>query len=108
MELDARVVVGPFEPIHAPLRALQRLRDLGGVGHTQRCQCRVAKEDQLSPTSQQSRRLRYPFVGIAPDRSAVLRDREIEAVIAERHELSVRLDEQKTKTGLAIESLCAR
>jgi len=49
MELDARIVIGPLEPVHVALGALQALLHPPGVGHAEHREGRIPEEDELSP-----------------------------------------------------------
>ena len=62
----------------------------------------VAHEDEPPVRAQQPRRLRNPAVGIAPDRGAVLGEREVEARVRQRRLLRVRLDEREVEPVLRL------
>ena len=93
-ELDGAVGVRPVEPMHAEVIALQLLaRRQVLVGRRQHREVRTAEEHQRAAGAKDPRRLGDPPVGIAPDRGAVLRDREVEAPVAERRPLGVGVDQ---------------
>jgi hypothetical protein len=84
MELH-RLIIGPFEPVHAEVGPPQLL---GGwlitvVGDGEHEQHRVHQEYQPSAGAQQPGRLGDPGVGIAPDARAVLRDGQVKAGVGE-------------------------
>src|SRR5206468_7682688 len=82
LELDL-VRVGPFDLVESALRTLQRLHRAALGGRTQHGERRVAQEHEQAARPQQPRRLGDPLVGIAPDRRAVLREREVERGVRE-------------------------
>src|SRR5436190_1840002 len=96
VELD-RVVVGPFEPVHAEVRPEQPVR--GGqvvlVGDREHDHHRVDQEDQLAARAQQPGRLGDPGVRVAPDAGAVLADGQVEAGVGERRPLGIRVEERE-------------
>src|SRR6266511_2433418 len=60
------------------------------------------------PTSSPSAPSKPPrSATVAPDRGAVLRDREVEALVGERRMLGVRVHERKGETELSLEPLRA-
>jgi hypothetical protein len=93
MELDALRLV-PLEPVHAEVRPHEL--PTGGlllVGRGQDRQRPVDEEDELAAGPEETRRLRNPGRRIRPDGRAVLRDREVEARVRQRHRLRARLQE---------------
>ena len=103
MELDGWTIVRPFEPVQPTLRPSQALLHLAGVGHAEHRKGRVAKEDELATGPQEARRFGDPFVGIAPDRGAVLGDREIELCIRKTRRFGVGLDQLEPEPVLFVE-----
>src|SRR3989442_12705076 len=100
MELDRRLIVGPFEPVQSTLRPLQALLDSAGVGHAEHREGRVAQEHELATGPKEACRFWDPLVRVAPDRRAVLGYREIERCVAKAGRFGVRLDQLETETEI--------
>ena len=95
---------GQIEPMHAemiPLQLLGRRQIL--VRRRQHREIRTTEEHQLPTRAQDPRRLGDPTVGIAPDRGAVLRDRQVEAPVTERRPLGVGVDQWEADPELVLE-----
>ena len=98
VELDLGLA-RPLEAVHPALRPLEARRHLAFVRHAQHRERRVAEEYKLPASSQQPRGFGDPLVRIAPDRRAVLGDREIERPAGQRDRLGVRFDELDVEGG---------
>ena len=70
--------IGPVEPKQAALRTLQGRRHFAFLRHAEHRERRIPQEHELAAGPQQTRRLRDPLAGIAPDRGPVLGDRKVE------------------------------
>ena len=70
------------------------------VRHRERA---VDEEDQLAARPQEPRRFGDPQVGVAPDRGAVLGERDVEARVRKRHVLGRRLDQRELRPVLGHE-----
>ena len=62
-----------------------------------------SEEDQSPTRPEQSSRLGDPAVRVAPDRSAVLREGEVEARVAERRPFGVGMHEREPQVELLLE-----
>src|SRR6266545_7032366 len=108
--LDGAVGSVPLDSVHAEVAAME-LR----VGGRIVVVCRIAEhhegrahlEHEASTGAQDPRGFRDPPVWVAPDRGAVLRDREVEALVGERRMLGVRVHEREGETELSLEPLRA-
>ena len=99
-----RLLLGPLDSAQPELRTLERLPGgLLAVGRAEDGHDRVAHEDQATARPQQPVGLRDPEPGVAPDRRAVLRERQVEGLVAERHRLGARVDERELHAVLALE-----
>src|ERR671924_1030649 len=90
--VHALVLARPLDPPEIRVRAQQTLLDLALVGRAQDREGRVAEEDQSPAGPKEPGRFRDPQLGIGPNRSAVLRDGDVEALIGQRDVLRARLD----------------
>src|SRR3954468_9474913 len=93
----------PLEAVHAEIWAEQLAT--GGnllVGRAQDHYGAVDEEDEPAARPKQAARLRDPVVRVGPDRRAVFRDREVEAVIRKRHFLGAGLEERKLEPELRL------
>jgi DNA-binding PadR family transcriptional regulator len=92
-----RLIIGPFEPVHAEVGPQQPLggRLIIGVRDGEHEQHRVHQEDQLPAGAQQPGRLGDPRVGITPDARAVLRDGQVEAGVGEGCLLGAGVDQRE-------------
>ena len=109
-----RPVVLPVEPVQPALRPLQLLACQPSSARAEDRERRVAQEDELAARPEQPRRLRDPAVGVAPDRRAVLGERDVERRIRQRHVLRVRLEQREldarspAAARRAVVELCGR
>ncbi len=94
--------VWPVHAVHAQLRTQQSLLDFPGVRGAEHRERRVAKEHDLTARSKQPRGFGDPLVGIAPDRSSVLRDRQIERPLGKPSLFRVRLNELEAEPVLRV------
>jgi len=101
VELDA-VVVRVGDLAQPALVADEAVLRGAGVRRAQGAQQRVGEEDQPAAGAQQARRLGDPGVRVAPERRAVLGDREIEARVSERHVLGAGVDQRELEAVLRL------
>ena len=66
-------------------------------------QRRVGEEPEPTAGSQETGRLGNPRLGIAPQAGAVLRDRDVEGVVGQRHRLGAALDEREVESVLGLQ-----
>ena len=105
VELDPGFA-GPFEAVHAEVRAKQSIsrRPLViGVGHGQHPERAIHEEDELSARAQQARGFGDPSVRIGPDARAVFADGEVEARIRQWDRFGVAMDERELEVVFGLE-----
>ena len=108
-DVEVDLLVGrPDEPVHPELRPLQLLGDLTLVGRAQDRQRRVDEEDEVAARPQQASGLGDPTLGLAPDRGAVLGERQVERRVWQGHVLGASLDERELDPKLLLALTCRR
>ena len=81
VELGRGALGGPVQSVHPAQRQDQALGDALLVRRADLDEVGVAHENQLAGRTEETRRFRDPFEGVAPDRRPVLREGEVERPI---------------------------
>jgi hypothetical protein len=105
VELD-RAVRLEFDGVSREVVAHKTIADLAAFrGHARHKKRTAREEDQPPFRSQQPVGFRQPSARVAPEARTVLRDRQVETLVVERHQLGIPGHERKGQPRLALECI---